>query len=133
MSAVSVPERYRDVKRFSFGDGPEMADELLALVLAGTKIATCSLYDPSARSHPGDRWIACDGSGQPACVIEIVEVTVRRYNEVDAAFASDEGEGDRTLEFWRAAHREYFEQHSVFADDMMLECERFRVVEVFPR
>lgn len=30
-------------ERFSFGDSPEMADELLALVLAGKKTATVSV------------------------------------------------------------------------------------------
>ena len=135
MSAVLVPEKYRDLPSFSFGDSPAMADELLALVLAGSKTATCSLYVPSDPdlSRPGEHSIVCDGSGRPACVIETVEVTVQRYNEVDAAFAHDEGEGDRTLEYWRRAHREFFERHGVFADDMMLECERFRVVEIFQR
>jgi uncharacterized protein YhfF len=27
--------------QFPFGDGPELADELLALILAGKKTATC--------------------------------------------------------------------------------------------
>ena len=32
---------YADANTFSFGDSPELAEELLALVLAGTKTATC--------------------------------------------------------------------------------------------
>jgi uncharacterized protein YhfF len=31
-----------ELERFAFGDSPQMADALLALVLAGTKTATCS-------------------------------------------------------------------------------------------
>jgi uncharacterized protein YhfF len=30
-----------DLKTFAFGDSPALADELLALVLAGKKTATC--------------------------------------------------------------------------------------------
>jgi len=35
-------------------------------------------------------------------------VEVKRFDRVDARFAWDEGEGDRTLETWRAGHRRYF-------------------------
>jgi uncharacterized protein YhfF len=34
-------KRWRSLAQFSFGDGPELADELAALVLAGKKSATC--------------------------------------------------------------------------------------------
>ena len=49
-----------------------------------------------------------DGRGQPRCVIETTEVTYRRFGEVDAAFAYEEGEGDRSLAYWRNAHRRLF-------------------------
>jgi uncharacterized protein YhfF len=58
-------------------------------------------------------------------------VSYRRYNEVDAAFAHEEGEGDRSLDHWRDAHRRYFTRMGRFSEDMMLMCERFRLVEVF--
>ena len=51
--------------------------------------------------------------------------------DVDAAFAHDEGEGDRSLSYLRSAHRRYFERLGKFSDDMMLMCERFRLVEIF--
>ena len=62
-------------------------------------------------------------------MLETVELTLRRFGEVDAAFAYDEGEGDQTLAFWRQAHRAYFGRRGHFAEDMLLWCERFRVVE----
>jgi uncharacterized protein YhfF len=37
-----VPEKYRHLRKFAFGDGPELADELLELVIKGIKTATCS-------------------------------------------------------------------------------------------
>lgn len=51
---------------FSFGDSPAMADELLALVLAGAKTATCgALRDfpegSPARPVVGRRDIVLDG------------------------------------------------------------------------
>ena len=126
-----VPEKYRGVRSFAFGDGAALADELLDLVLRGLKTATCSTEDEPNTSTPGERWIVLDGGGNPRCVIESTEVTYRRYREVDAAFAYEEGEGDRSLAYWRSAHRRYFERQGKFSEDMMLMCERFRLVEVF--
>jgi len=127
----AVPEKYRGLRAFAFGDGPELADELLGLVIKGIKTATCSTEDEPNTSTPGERWIVRDGHGEPRCVIETTEVSYRRFDEVDANFAFEEGEGDRSLDHWRKAHRAYFTRQGKFSEDMMLMCERFRLVEVF--
>lgn len=121
-----------------FGDNPALADELVALVLAGTKTATCSaLWDWEAEGNPppepGLLWVVLDGGGEPRCIVETMEVTHRRYDEVDADFAAAEGEGDRSLTYWRKAHRRFFSRTlpaigKEFVADMPLVCERFRVV-----
>jgi uncharacterized protein YhfF len=131
VSGRTVPEKYRSLRSFAFGDSPALADELLELVLNGTKTATCSTEDEPNISKPCERWIVLDGKGDPKCVIESIEVTFQRYTEVDAKFAFDEGEGDRSLAYWREAHRQYFRRLGKFNEDMMLMCERFRLVEVF--
>jgi uncharacterized protein YhfF len=131
VSLNTIPEKYRSLRSFAFGDGPDLADELLELVLKGVKTATCSTEDEPNISKPGERWIVLDGRGLPRCVIESTEVIFRPYREVDAAFAHDEGEGDRSLAHWRDAHRSYFGRLGKFSEDMMLMCERFRLVEIF--
>ena len=130
MNLSAVPEKYRSLRSFAFGDSPALADELLDLVLESIKTATCSTEDEPNTSTPGERWIVLDGRGTPRCVIETTEVSYRRYSEVDAAFAHDEGEGDRSLAYWRKAHRQYFGRQGKFSEDMMLMCERFRLVEI---
>ena len=127
----TVPAKYRGLRSFAFGDGPALADELLDLVIREVKTATCSTEDEPNTSKPGEQWIVLDGRGVPACVIETLDVSYRRYNEMDAAFAYEEGEGDRSLAYWRQAHRNYFGRLGRFSEDMMLMCERFRLVEVF--
>jgi uncharacterized protein YhfF len=127
----AVPQQYQGLRSFAFGDGPALADELLDLVMKGVKTATCSTEDEPNTSTPGERWIVRDGRGEPRCIIESLEVSYRRYNEVDAAFAREEGEGDRSLAYWREAHRGYFGRQGKFSEDMMLMCERFRLVEIF--
>jgi uncharacterized protein YhfF len=75
----ALPAALRELERFAFGDTPEMADELLALVLAGTKTATCGpLAEYEAEGEPtgevGGRSVVLDGRGRPTCVIETCEV-----------------------------------------------------------
>lgn len=133
-----MADRYTDATSFAFGDTPQLADELLALVLAGKKTATCgALRDfpegSAARPQVGRRDVVLDGRGRRAAVIETVEVTIRRFDEMDEAFVADEGEGLRTLADWRASHQAYFTRNGGFAADMELLCERFRLVEIIPR
>lgn len=124
----------------SWGDGPVLADELGGLVAAGTKTATCTAlgqFEASGEPLPeaGLLTVVLDGRGAPLCVVETFEVSVRRFDEVDAAFAFEEGEDDRSLESWRTEHRKYFTRTQAvlgqgFDPAMPLVCERFR--KVFP-
>jgi uncharacterized protein YhfF len=123
---------------FAFGNTPEMADELADLVLHGPKRATAGLHLDHVRDgdpvpEPGDHWIVLDGRGAPVCVVRTTDVEVKPLNQVDAAFAWDEGEGDRTLDWWRRAHHRYFAAHCArigvpFTEDLDTVFERFDLV-----
>lgn len=128
-------DRYAGAITFSFGDSPEMADALLALVVSGRKTATCGAlrdYRVGGEAMPvvGRRDVVLDGQGRRALVIETVEVTICRFGAIDAAFAREEGEGDLSLADWQRSHQGYFERNGGFSPDMELVCERFRVIEV---
>jgi len=120
--------RWAHLESFSFGDGPALADELADLVLQGHKRATCWAASDGLLTEVGKRTVLRDGSAKPVAVIETIELTRRAFDEVDAAFARDEGEGDRSLEHWRKAHQDYFVRKGQWAPGMLLYCERFRVV-----
>ena len=121
-----------------WGDSPRLADELGALIAAGTKTATCSAlweYEAEGESLPqvGSKTIVLDGDDKPLCIVETTEVEVKSYDEVDARFAYEEGEGARSLEYWREAHWRYFSRTLPEIGreptmDMPLVCERFRVI-----
>ena len=110
---------------------PELADELAALVLKGQKRATTSLlaeYEDGSEPMPvvGDRSVVLDGRGQPICIIHTTWVQQRPLRDVDEQFAWDEGEGDRTLRWWKEAHlRFYAREDHVVTDDTMMVLERF--------
>jgi uncharacterized protein YhfF len=133
-----APQHQETYLAESFGDNPALADELIALVLAGHKTATCSALweweaDGDPLPHVGIKTVYLDGAGRPACIVETTEVRVLPMDQVDAAFAHDEGEGDQTWAYWHDAHWRYFSRvlptigHTP-AHDMPLVCERFRVI-----
>lgn len=124
-----------NLEKFSFGDSPKMADELLGLVLSGVKTATCSAlqeYEAEGKSLPkiGDQSIVLDSQEKSRCIIEVISVEIKRFSDVDADFAYKEGEGDKSLQYWRKEHQSFFERWDMFDPEMKLVCEEFKVVEV---
>ena len=119
---------------FSFGDSKKLADELAALVRQGIKTATCSALlgyeiDQTPLPQKGDLSIVLDGSGNPVLAIETVSVVVLPFNKVSEQFAFEEGEGDRSIAYWRMAHENYFRRnHFAFDEKMIVVCEQFKVV-----
>lgn len=121
-----------------FGDSPELADELLALVTDGPKRATAALvaeFVDEGEDLPriGSHWIACDGSGAPQVVLRSIELRVGPIISVDEQFAWDEGEEERTRESWLRGHRAYWRRSCErlgieFRDDLECVFERFEVV-----
>ncbi len=127
-----------DYDAVMFGDSPALADALLDLVLAGTKRATaCLLRDVTVAGEPmptvGGYVVVVSSAGVPGCIWRTTDVVVKPLIDVDAAFAWDEGEGDRTRADWLASHRRYFARQAEregFAFDDAIETvfERFTVV-----
>ena len=123
----------------AFGDSPEMADELLELILIGQKRATCSLarwyVGPDADTplpRTGNLALVLDGKGDPRCVLRITSVEIKPVRETDAQFAWDEGEGDRTLDDWMQGHCAFWQREAeregfVFSTDLEAVYERFEL------
>lgn len=129
------------VNAWSFGDNPELADELLELVLTGKKTGTATLVIELEREgekmpEVGDYNIILDGQGKPTAIIRITSVEIKPFNEVEEAFAYSEGEDDRILESWRREHWKYWTRVGqklgfVMKEDLLVICENFELV--YPR
>ena len=65
---TGLPDQYANAVQFTFGDSPELADELLALVRSGTKTATCGALEGYGDDEPfpvvGRRDVVLDGKGR---------------------------------------------------------------------
>jgi uncharacterized protein YhfF len=122
----------------AFGDGPDMASELAELVVAGIKRATAGLvrqFGPDGEPPPvvGGYVVLLDGEGLPRAIWRTAEVRVGPLNSVDERFAWDEGEGERTREWWLSAHRRFFGRSATalglrMNDGIETVFERFKIV-----
>ena len=121
-----------------FSNTSESASELAGLVLIGRKTATASLkavneIEPEKAPIDGGYSMVTNFGGEPVCVVRTTEIRHLTFNEVDAQFASDEGEGDQSLEYWRRVHWDYFSleasQYGLeFDESSIVCCERFRLL-----
>ena len=104
----------------------------------GRKRATAGLlrsYEDAGLScpEPGAFGVVVDRDEQPRCIIRTTEVRVGALTSVDDRFAWDEGEGDRSRDYWLAEHRAYFRRAAADAgftmhDRIETVFERFEVV-----
>ena len=128
----------RFFEAFHFDDNEPDADALADLVLVGVKRGTASLvwsFEDPGRSlpSPGALSVVTYWDGTPACVIETQGVEVLPFEQVGAAFAAVEGEGDGSLAYWRRAHWAYFGRECARlgrepSQVMPVACERFSVI-----
>lgn len=111
---------------------------LAKLVLEGTKTATASAYDLYAVDNDplpkvGSYDVILDSKDQAVCIIQIKKVSVVPFKEVSEKHAFKEGEGDKSLAYWRDVHeaffKPYFEECGLtFTPESLIVLEEFEVV-----
>lgn len=104
-------------------------DELVELVLEGKKTATTCLNNTNI-PKVGERSILTFENEKKACVVETKQVIITKFKDVTPEMAYLEGEGDRTLDYYRKVHTDYFKTiNPDFNDDTEVVFEVFEVVE----
>ncbi len=143
MTAKQMWERFteesgrKDTKyeAWQFGDD---ADRLAELTAKGIKTATCSaycLYEAEGETMPqeGEYSVILNAKEEAVCVIQTTKVFVEKFQNISEEHAYKEGEGDRSLAYWRKVHKDFFANelaaaNMAFSEDMLLVCEEFAVV-----
>ncbi len=124
-----------DYEGWAYGEDP---DTLAQLTLDGTKTATASAYplyelDGEELPKAGEYSVILDSQGEAVCIIQTERVFTVTFDQVDQRQAWKEGEGDRSLFYWRQVHERFFRQELSaagmdFSDQMLVVCEEFRRV-----
>ena len=120
--------------------GGDDADKLAQLTARGIKTATSSaypLYESECEPLPcsGTYSVVMKRDGTAVCVVYATKVYVVPYREVSSEHAWKEGEGDRSLAYWRMVHEPFFvdalsKVGLTFSEDLNVVCEEF--VKVYP-
>ncbi len=128
----------KDIYHFCYDEST--ANELAELVRAGIKRATSSLYllyglENNTHNIPqfGDLSIITDYYGNPCAIIENTFVEIIPFNKVTVEFAYKEGEGDKSLDYWKRVHKKFFSKELKkygidFNENMFVVLEHFEVI-----
>lgn len=146
-SARALWDRYRashpdapeqPYESFHFCDNQQDADICADLVVRGIKRATAASVEElklldMRPARVGDVSVVTTWDGEAVAIIETTQIEVRRLGDVDEAFALREGEGDKTLAWWRTAHEAYYRRvldgtGIRVDDDLLIVCEHFERV-----
>lgn len=112
---AAIGQPFEKLPAWYFSDNESEANELLKLVLVGTKRATSpSLWWFELHGEPmvnvGTLEVVTDWSGRARCIIRTKAVDVVAFDQVSAEYARVEGEGDRSLDYWRRVHWAYYQR-----------------------
>lgn len=69
-------------------------------------------------------------------MIKLINVEVKAFRDVGEKFAFKEGEGNKTLHYWRKEHKKFFmrrlkKMNKRFNENILVVCEEFKVLKVF--
>lgn len=113
-------------------------DLLARLVMCGAKTATASAYalygiENEPLPTVGGYSVVLDSKGDAVCIIKTTKLYVTPFDKVTAEHAYKEGEGDRSLSYWRKVHKDFFtdcmrEDGLEFSESMEVLCEEFTLV-----
>ena len=125
-------------KVYHFCDNKEDANTCAKLAKKGIKRATSdSLLGLQYRKEPipkkGDYAVVTNWEGEAQCIIEITKVTFKPFFSIDEEYAKLEGEGDKSLDYWKKVHWDYFTRElepfgRVPRDSMIIVCQEFELV-----
>ena len=123
---------------FYFCDNEKDANECAELVVKKIKQATATSlwwFEKNNEALPkvGDQYIVTDWSGNAKAIIETIKVELTPYNNITSEFAKSEGEGDKSLEYWKKVHQAYYSRemqpyNEKFNENMIIICEYFKTI-----
>jgi uncharacterized protein YhfF len=124
---------------FAWQTVPIFSDLMLNLILHGSKRSTAHPMlqhevEGSAPHEVGDYSIVLDGFARPGCVIQTTSVEIKRFGDVDEAFARAESEGGGSVRYWRVGHwawlEDYCQVHGTeVSDELPMVFEYFALID----
>ncbi|MCL9805470.1 ASCH domain-containing protein [Flavobacterium amniphilum] len=123
---------------FYFCDNKKEADECAELVMKKIKQATSPSawwFEKNKEEIPkiGDIAIVTNWNKEPKAIIRTKKVEIVKFKNITPEYAFIEGEGNKTLEYWKKVHWAYYtnEMHKFSEkpnEEMKIVCEYFETI-----
>jgi putative acetyltransferase len=123
---------------FYFCDNKKDADECADLVAKGIKQATAGSkrsYEKYNEPLPkvDDVFIVTNWEGKAVAVIKTTKIEHVPFHQISADFAYTEGEGDKSLAYWKKVHWDFFTREMKAYNEeptegMIIVCEYFKTI-----
>ena len=112
---------------FTFNTKGEAFSSVICSI--GSQIA----FAESLLPQEGTFDIILDSQDQAVCIVEITKVSIQPFHQVSVDHAFKEGEGDKSLAYWRQVHEDCFaewlrEAGMIFTPNSKVVLEEFRKV-----
>jgi len=127
---------YKTPDSFYFGDNEKDANECANLVVKGIKQATSTSLWWFEKNHEElpkieDLYIVTNWKGIAKAIIRTIKVEEVPFNEVTKKYAKIEGEGDKSLDYWKKTHWNYYSREMQSSgekptENMIVICEQFK-------
>lgn len=116
---------HRQMSWQSLSEG-EKKQQLLLLIL-------CMSWEETHSQMEGEYSVILNSREEAVCIIRTTKVYVVPFCEITETHAFKEGEGDKSLSYWRKVHEEFFknalERKGLnFDEQMKVVCEEFEVL-----
>jgi uncharacterized protein YhfF len=121
-----------------FCDNEEDANVCAKLVKKGIKQATShSLLGLQYRNEKlpkiGDFKVVTDWEGNAQCIVRTTKVQLKPFFSIDKEYAIKEGEGDKSLDYWKKTHWDYYTREleafeRLPRESMIVVCEEFEKI-----
>lgn len=125
-------------KSYYYCDNKRDADECAQLVVQRIKQATSTSVWWFKKFNeelpcPGDLAIITNWDGVPKAVVKTTRVEIVKYKDITPEYAIIEGEGDKSLEYWKDVHWKYYsnemkEHGEIPSEEMEIVCEYFETI-----
>ncbi|WP_257667955.1 ASCH domain-containing protein [Parapedobacter tibetensis] len=131
-------KHYKQPPSYYFCDNKKDADECAELVLKGIKQASSPSvwwFQKNNEEVPevGNLAIVTNWNGEPKAIIQTIKIEIVKFKDITPEYAFIEGEGDKSLAYWKTVHWEYYanemkEDGESPNQEMEIVCEYFKTV-----
>ena len=123
---------------FCFCDNIKDAKACAALVQQGIKQATSTsqwYFDNHDEDFPevGNVYVITDWFGIAKAIVKTTKIELTPFNQITEEYAAIEGEGDKSLKYWKESHWDYYTREmEEFGEqpneEMIIVCEQFETL-----